>query len=821
MRDLGSDLRYALRILRKSPLFTCTAVISLALGIGANTTIFTLINALLLRELPVHRPERLVQLSVRRADGTVPFSYPMFRELERGQRVFSDLIGWTWATFTAQMNGTASRARVAAVTGNYYSALGVRPLLGRLLIPEDLSPPGGGTSQVAVMSYEFCQRHFGALENAIGKQIRIDTESFTVVGVTQKWFTGMTPGLPPDLTIPVTAYPLIEDDIKLDSRSILWVSVAGRLKDGVSLPQARAQLQSIWPAVLLATASTDTPGPRRQTFFSMGLEVSSAATGIAKDMRAHFSRPLYALGGIVGLILLVACTNLATLLLARSAARLHEMSVRMAIGASRCVLVRQILTESLFLSLVGAMVGIVFSFWGSRVLVRLMTEGSFTPVVLDLHPDFRVLSLTAGVALLTGVFIALIPGWRSSRQDPASVLQQGSRNLSAATGNLGRALIITQVVLSLVLLLSAGLLVRTFQRLHSIDLGFVRDNLLEVGLNQVPAGYRNLDMNVYHRELTQRIATIPGVRSVSLGGSFLGDSWKQAVSSQPVNPALATVIASQMMVWPSFFDTLGIRLIRGRAFDPTDDDHHPRVVVVSKTLAERLFPGEDAIGKSVRFGFMPEFQNLQIVGVADNARVFDLRDASPSIIYFCYLQFPAESQYGTLYVRTSQPPDTLAKSISRAVEALGHEYVLGTRTVPQKIDHQLVAERVTAMLSAFFAGLALLLASIGLYGLMSYSVTRRTREIGIRVALGAQRRRVLWMVVRETAALALIGIALGTPCALAATRLIATMLFGVSPNDGITIAFVSVLLVSVALVSGYLPARRGSRIDPFVALRCD
>src|SRR6266404_284 len=824
MGTFWQSLRYALRVLAKNPGFTTVAILSLALGIGANTAIFTLINVLILRDLPVRQPERLVYLSAVRQGSKITLSYPIFREIERGQRVFSGLIGWggNWMP-NVEVNGVLSRDRVLSVTGNCYSELGAAPFLGRLLTPEDESLSGGANSQVAVIGYEFWQRRFGGALDVVGRQIRIEGHPFTIIGVTRKWFTGLTTGEPPEITVPLTAMPLIQSgEFELESRSLLWLHPVGRLKDGVTLEQARAQLQSFWPDVLLATASTQTPGLRRQTFLSMGLDVSSAEKGFAGGLRTQFARPLYVLAGIVGLILLVACVNLANLMLARAAARRHEMSVRVAIGASRWSLAQQVLTESLSLSLAGALLGLAFAYWGSRFLVLLMTQGNQVPVSLDLSPDLRILSLTISVAILTGVLFGLAPAWRSSREDPASVLQQNVRSLSGGANKLSKALIITQVALSLVLLLGAGLFVRSFQRLRAVDLGFKQSSLLQIRLNPKPGGYDKLDMGSYHKQLVQRIASIPGVSSVGFADFSIPSSqaWHETVSSSPADPNTGIhFIADGATVSPGFFHMLGIPLLRGRDFDETEDQRHPHVAIVSSSLAERLFPNGDAIGKTIRFGFMPEYQNMEIIGIAGNARIFELRNAAGPVVYFSDLQTP--SQWGNLIVRTNESPEALKKTVGHEIESLGHEYALSTKTIPQVISQELVEEHVTAMLSGFFAALALLLASIGLYGLMSYTVTRRTREIGIRVAVGAQRENVLWLVLRETLALALFGIAIGIPSAITAARLIATMLFGLSPSDLPTIAAVSLLLLLVALFAGYLPARRTSAIEPIVALRAE
>jgi len=815
MMNFWRNLRYSLRVLGKHPGFTCVAVLSLALGIGANTAIFSLLDALLLRDLPVRQPERLVELSVLRRGDKIMFSFPMFREIERGQKVFSGLIGWGFGGMTnVEFGGVLSLANVRSVTGNYYSELGATPLLGRLLAPEDVNLAGTGSLPVAVLSYDYWQRRFGGAREVVGKEIAIEGQPFTIIGVSRRWFTGMTTGQAPDLTTPMKPN---------DNRAMLWVFITGRLKEGVTLPQARAQLQSFWPEVLRATASTQTPGLRRQLFFSMGLDVSPAATGINASLRAHFTRPLYVLMGILGLILLVACVNLASLMLSRAAARSHELSVRVALGAGRWTLARQVLAESLTLSVSGALLGLAFAYWGSRLLVRLLTEGYLTPVILDLRPDWRVLSLTASVSILTAVLFGLAPAWRASRQDPALVLQQTARSVAGGTGRLGKMLIVTQVALSVTVLLGAGLLLRSFRKLCAIDTS-LEAKVLEVDLCPRPGGYQNLDMNGYYRQLLERVSSAPGVLAAGLSGGSLPEQggWRDTVSTKAAaSTPDAGIMAKEATVSPSFFQTLGISMVRGRSFENTDDQRHPRVAIISSSLGRRLFPSGNALGQHIRFSFMPEHQDLEVVGVASDSRLFDLHNLAAPVIYLPGFQYPDSRQFDCLFVRAREAPETLARAVGSTISSFGHEYALSMRSLPQEISQVLVEERVIAVLSSFFGGLALLLASVGLYGLMSYSVTQRGREIGIRMTLGAVPLTILGSVLREALELVLLGLGLGIPCALAASRFLSSMIFGLSPHDLPTLAAVSLLLLAVALFAGYLPARRASHIDPITAVRME
>lgn len=799
-------------------------LLTLALCIGANIAIFSLIDALLLRKLPVQRPQELIQLTPVRPDGPVLFSFPMLREVARGQKVFSGLIGWSpGGMVNIEIGGALTQDNVMAVTGNYYSVLGASPYLGRLIEPFDASLSGTAPAQVAVLGYDFWKRRFGASPIIIGHQIRIEGQPFTVVGVTRRWFTGMNPGVPPEIIIPLTAQPLIQGNSNflqsLEDRSFLWLYVVGRLNENVTISQARAQLQSIWPQVLATTVPTQTPGSRLQRWLSMSLDVRSAAIGIAPELRDQFTRPLHVLLGIAALILLAACVNLASLMLARGATRSHEMSVRLAIGATRWLLARQVLFENLALSIGGALLGLLAAYWGANFLVEALTRFYETPVLIDLRPDLRIIGVTTVVAIATGLLFGIAPAFSASHSEPISALRENSRSLSGGPRLIGKSLIVVQIGLSFVLLMGAVLLSRTFKKLSALDLGIEKENLVEVTLSPKPEGYQNLDMNAYHRQVVERVSAIAGVRSVSFSDVRLPrrEGWRDIVS--PTAGDTSGPMVDATMVAPLFLQTLGIRLMDGRDFDWNDDEHHPPVAIISRSLAERLFQHRQAIGQRIRFGVFPEFQSLEVVGVEEDARVFDIRNSSLFTLYLPNLQHAKFALWGNLFIRTSVLSGAVLRTATREIESLGHEYVLSTLSVSEVTSELLVTEQATAVLSGIFAGLAVLMACVGLYGLMFFTVARRTREIGIRSALGAKRSDILSMLLQDATTLSLLGIAFGVASSLVTNRLLASMLFGLSPTDLSTILVVSFVLFTVSLLAAYLPMRQAMAIDPMEALR--
>jgi predicted permease len=820
MGSIYRDFLYGLKTFSRNPLFAGIFVAVLAVGIGATISVFTVVDALLLRPLPVPHPEQLVELSGNyRGHSRIPISYPMFAELERSQRAFTNICGWTpGGAFSVDIQGTVSLSDVRSVTANYYSVLGAKPLAGRLINPGDAQ--GNRVSPVAVIGYELWKERFAGDPSAVGKTIHIDGRLFTIIGVTEKWFTGMTIGSPPEITVVAGALPSYD----LESRSLLWLFATGRLADGETFDRAAAQLQSIWPRLLEATVPTESAGERRQSFLSMGLQLDRVATGAVMekgDLRSRLQRPLNLLLGIVGLILLVICVNLASLTLARAIRRRQEISTRIALGASPWQAVRQFIAETLVLSCTGALLALGLSYWGSELLIALMTRGQTVPALLDVRPDWRILTCAVLAAIFTGLLTGLAPAWQLSRQYPGSTLQQSARTLGRGTGRLGKALIISQVAISLILLQAAGLFLRTLESLKSFNPGFDKASVTELDLTPVPGGYQGVDIDSYRKQLSEAIGSLPSVRSAAFSNSpILGEdfAWKDTVSKvSSSNPADA-IAAAQVVVSPGFFQTLGIPLAAGRDFNWSDDKKHPRTAIIDGLLAKRLFGSADPIGQHIRFGVWPDYRDLEIVGISQHARLFDIRDGDSAFLFLPSPQFGNSNEGVTLLARGTVGPG-FDKTLEREVESFGHEYSTRTNTIAHRSERSMVNEEMTASLSSFFAAVALMVAGFGLFGLLTYSITLRTREIGIRMAMGSQRAAIFTLILQEALYLTLIGIAIGLPLAIAASRVFASMLFALSFADPMTLAAALFLLIFTGLLAGLLPAIRAMRLEPMVALR--
>jgi predicted permease len=823
---LRQDLRFAFRMLRKNPGFTAVAVLTLALGIGANTAIFTLMDAVLLKRLPVEQPEQLIELMTVYGGGAAyldaksfnSFSYPALQHLRQHNRSLSGLIASSNGRFYCVVEG-APPERVAGqyVTGDFFSVLGVSSVAGRTITPDD--DRFGAPHPVAVISDGYWTRRFGRNPAVLGKSILVENVPLTIVGVIPEKFFGTQIGRRVDLWAPLSTEPLMRQPSWTASAGPKWLQLVGRLKPGVSLEQARADLETQFRlAVVEAELALNLTPEVRQGALNLKLRVEPAGNGLS-DLRRQFSRPLAVLMIIVGLVLLIACANLANLLLARAAARQREIAVRLALGAGRARLIRQLLTENLLLALIGAAAGLLLADAGTQYLLKLLASGR-TPVLLDVQPDARLFVFTGLLSVLTALLFGLAPALRASRTDLIPALKEGGRGAEAGGSRqrLSRGLIVAQIALSLVLLVGAGLFLRTLRNLHSIDLGFERENVLLVELDPSHSGYTPERMRGLFMGVLERLQAIPGVRSASLswnppiaGG---GSSRTVSVEGRAPGPEADREIYLNWIA-PRYFETLGVPLIAGRDFGPRDTQGAPRVVILNQTMAHHFFGDANPIGQRIR---VEDNDIREIVGVVGDSHYLEIREKIAPTLYLNTFQ---EQRPGSeLAIRTSGDPIAVIPAVRREIEKQAAGVAIGSiRTLAGQVDAWLLQERLVALLSSCFGGLALFIAAVGLYGVLSYSVARRTHEIGIRMALGAQRFDVMAMILKGILRLVCLGLAVGIPLSLILGRFVADLLYGITPADPLTIAAGALFLTMVALLAGYLPARRASQVDPMEALR--
>lgn len=824
---LWQDVRYACRGFRRTPGFTAVALVTLTLAAGSTLSVFSLLNALVFRTLPVRDPHSLVQLltvSATNPERTYGLTLGAFLELSRTQSVFSTVIGSSGGHIvTVDVDGTRTSGAVWGLTGNGPSALGLQPTLGRLLTDQDESLTSFTAEPVVVLGHRFWQRHFDSRADVVGRSVDVEGVRFTIVGVAPPRFAAFGLTMEPDLTMPLLAEVLWIEGLSVSellSRPARWVQTTGRLKPGVSLDTARAHLETLWPHLRAVTLPPTLTVATRDEFLSARLVVESAAYGYEPTLRARFVRPLWILLGIASVLVLVACLNLASLSLARAAARRHELGVRTALGAGRGRLIQQGLTEGLLLASVGTSAGVAFGYWASRQLSDEILRDYIVPSSVNVSPDGRIILVACAVAMLAGTAMGLMPMSQTVRGGAPTLLRQNPRVLGGI-GRMGPWLVGTQVALSLALLLNAGLLVRTVGEIAAVDAGYQRHGVFVAYPTQKPQAYKSVDNDRYYPALVERLGALPSVEAVGIsqlkpaGG---GGGWKEQVAVVGGAPDAAGVTAEFTPLSPGFFATLGIPVTQGRDFTWADRSTARPVAMLSRSLAHQLFPDVPAIGQRVRIGTAAHRQDLEIVGVVADARLYQLKSGDTRAIYVPSLQEGEIASFKALVLRAEHL--SLA-DVRAAVESLGHEYVTKLETLSYVEERARLRERLTASMASLLGGLTLLLATVGLYGLLSYSVRQRHKEIAIRLALGARPGRIVRAVVGAGLVVTLAGAAVGLGVGLLASRLVRSFLFGVSPYDVRTLTGAVLLLVTVALVACLLPATRAARVQPTTALRLD
>jgi predicted permease len=845
MRSIGKDIRFALRAFRKSPVFTAVALLSLALGIGANTAIFTLLDQVLLRSMPVKKPQELVLLGMNGYHygsnwGDHALSYPMYRDFKANNSVFSSLFCRFENDFSLGFNGTTERVTGELVSGSYFPSLGVGAAIGRTFIPDDDRIPGG--HPVAVLSYAYWQSRFARDPSILGTTVAVNGHNFTIVGVAQKGFDGVDSGNASQVFAPVMMQPqlmpLFNKFMGFEDRRSRWVNVFGRLKSGVSRKQAQASLQPYFHSMLemevKEAAFNKASAEVRARFLQNVIEVVPGAQG-KPHFRELMSTPLWVLMALTGGVLLIACANVASLLIAREASRQKEIAIRLAIGAGRFRIIRQLLVESLLLSVAGGALGLLLAIWTDHALLAFLPPDTMT-LKLSTTPDFRILLFATAVSLLTGLIFGLVPALQSTKPDVAPVLKDTVGGIVGGGTHVRvrKALVAAQVMLSLLLLIGAGLFIRSLRNLRDMGPGFTPGNLVAFDLDPSLNGYTSDRCKLFYRQLTAELNAIPGVRSTGLARMRIleNNEWDNGVTVEGYHPkATDTPEAYMNSIGPGYFTTLSVPILAGRDFTAADtqaqqhgekpEDTAPRVVIVNEKFAQRFFGSAgNAIGRHAGFGIDPGTKtDMEIVGVIKDIKYTNLRDEVPIQMFEPYLADHFVSGM-TVYVRTTLVPDqffSVVRSKVRGVDANLPLY--GMRTMDDQISNSLLTERLIASLSAVFGFLATLLAVIGLYGVMAYTVARRTREIGIRMALGAFQGDVIWMVMREVLVLVCVGLAAGLAGALELAKLVQTQLYGVTGRDPATVALAALGLAAVACAAGYIPAVRASRIDAMRALR--
>ncbi|MFN2579212.1 MAG: ABC transporter permease [Pyrinomonadaceae bacterium] len=856
MQTYWQDLRYGLHMLWKNPGFTAIAVLTLALGIGANTALFSVVDAVLLKKLPVKNPEQLVlfnsiakrEVNIGAHDGNVnrdpasglstrsSFPYLTYTRLRQQRGALSDVVAFGSVDLNMNVDGQADVAAGQAVSGNYFEMLGVTAFLGRMINESD---DNAAATPVAVLSHRYWLRRFGENRQVIGRQVNINNVAFTIAGIAPPGFEGtMNLGSTQDVYIPVTWEPQVAGDrSEMKGAGIWWLRLMGRLKPGTTVEQARASLEPAFQQSVLEhrtlrstqlTADGQSVLPPLDAKDYPHLGAYSGSQG-EMNVRRFYQRPLRLLFGVVGLVLLIACANVANLHLVRASSRQKEIAVRLAMGASRWRLIRQLLTESVLLGLVGGATGILFAWWIKDSLIAV-ADWNGRDSALNPQLDIRVLGFTLGLSLLTSIVFGLVPAFRTTRVNLTPALKDSGRSSTRASRSLlTRSLVVAQVSLSLLLLIGAGLLVRTLLNLEHVDTGFNSSNLLLFRVEPNLIGYKEDRLANLYQQMTERIEAIPGVNSVTFSRvallSFSSSSSSLFLPGVKANPDGGFSPSGNVHVHrvrENFLQAMGIPLLTGRSLSAQDDARSPHVAVVNQTFAHDFFPNENPVGKY--FSLDPRKPgDVQIIGVARDAKYTSQRDEIPATVYFPWRQYLNSVGGVTFEVRTQGHPGGAIAQIREAVRQIDSNLPLKDfKTQIEQADESLAIERLFAKLLSLFGVLAQQLASIGLYGVLAWSVSQRTREIGIRMALGADRHKVMRMILRQGMTLALIGMVLGAGSAFVLTKYLeslTTMLYGVKPRDPLTYVVTASVLIVISLIACFVPARRATRIDPMVALR--
>ncbi len=829
LSELWKDLRFGARLLRLNIGFTIVAVLSLALGIGANTAIFQLIDAVRLRSLPVKNPQELAEVRIVKTTngrtgafmGSNPqFTFILWEHLRDRQKAFSSIGAWNSRRLNLNRSGEARYAQAMFVSGGFFDTLGVRPILGRLITIAD-DQHGCGSSGV-VLSSSFWQRQFGGSSSALGSKMTLDGQPFEVIGITPSNFFGVEVGRSFDVALPICAEQIISsENSNIDNPQAWWLGVIGRLKSGWTIDQASAQLAAISPGIFEATLPAAYDATDRKNYLQFVMGALPGNSGVS-SLRREYENPLLLLMAIAGLVLLIACANLANLMVARASARQREMAMRLALGASRNRLIRQMLAESLLLAFIGAAFGLALAQVLSRLLVSFLSTER-TQFFLDLHPDWKLFVFTALLAVLTCILFGLVPAIQAGKTEPGELLKGQGRGNTAGRERLGmrRVLVVSQVALSLVLLVGALLFVRTFRNLVTLEAGFRQDNLIVAGIDLTPIQLPVEQRNAYKQNLLERIRGLPGVNAAANVSivPLSGSGWNENIAIQ--GKGIQREVANFNQVSPGYFHTVGTPILAGRDFNDRDTATSPPVAIVTETFAKKFLKGGNPVGTT--FGKIQQEGKpdrvYQIVGLIKDTKYFTLREEFTPIVFVAEAQDEQPWPDSQIIIRSYEPLSTVVASVKRAITETDPNLVISFRSFRTMIREGLVRERLMAMLSGFFGFLAAVLAMIGLYGVISYLVIRRRNEIGIRIALGANHRSILSLIMREAAILLGIGLAIGTILALIAGTTARALLFGMQPSDPITLALAIAGLAAVALLASFLPARRAANVNPMQALR--